>query len=172
MIDAAGASVLVREATPQEYTEAGRVTAEAYREFVRQGDIAWQEYLDAVADVAGRAARTTILVALHGNRIVGTATLELSARVEPEDDPSLHPEEAHIRMLGVHPDDRHRGIARALMEACFSRARADGKTFMTLHTTHRMHAAQRMYEAMGFERLEDRVFSDGFVLLSYRAAIA
>ena len=171
MSETTGAPVIVREADPQEYAEAGRVTAEAYREFARAGDADWQDYLDSIADVEGRAGRTTIMVALDGDRIVGTATLELVDRVEPEDDPSLHPKEAHIRMLGVHPDERHRGIARALMQACFARAETEGKAFITLHTTRRMRAAQRMYEAMGFERLEDRAFLDGFVLLTYRRAI-
>ena len=40
-------------------------------------------------------------------------------------------------MLGVL-DVRRRGVARALMSACFERARHEGKTFMTLHTTERM----------------------------------
>jgi ribosomal protein S18 acetylase RimI-like enzyme len=71
-------------------------------------------------------------------------------------------------MVGVDPGVRRRGIARALLEECFERARLEGKTFVTLHTTERMTAAQRMYEAMGFRRLEDRVFPDGFVLLTYR----
>jgi hypothetical protein len=30
-----------------------------------------------------------------------------------------------------------------------------------------MAAARRMYERLGYERGEDRVFPDGFVLLSY-----
>jgi hypothetical protein len=42
---------------------------------------------------------------------------------------------------------------------------------MTLHTTQRMSTAQAMYEHMGFERLADRVFSDGFVLLTYEKRI-
>ena len=135
------------------------------------GDDDWHEYLDAIADVEARADRTTIFVALDGEQIVGSATLELFDRVEVEDDPTLHPEESHIRMLGVHPDVRRRGVARALMSACFERARHEGKTFMTLHTTERMGDAQRMYEALGFERLDDRVFPDGFVLLTYRSPI-
>ena len=171
MIGAGVAGVTVREAAPHEYAEAGRVTAEAYREFVVDGDDDWHEYLDAIADVEGRADRTTILVALDGDRIVGSATLELSDRVEPDDDPTLHPEEAHIRMLGVHPDARRRGVARALMDACFERARAEGKTFMTLHTTRADARGPGMYESLGFERLDDRVFPDGFVLLDYRRAI-
>jgi ribosomal protein S18 acetylase RimI-like enzyme len=161
-------TVEIREAAPDEYAEAGRVTAEAYREFVRDGDDAWHEYLTHIADIEGRADRTTILVAVEGGKILGSATLELFDRVEPEDDPGLHPEEAHVRMVGVDPDERRRGIARSLFDRCFEIARANGKTFVTLHTTERMGTAQRMYEAMGFRRLEDRVFPDGFVLLTYR----
>ena len=147
------------------------MTAMAYREFVRQGDTGWEAYLQRIADVEGRAGRTTIFVAVDGERILGTATLELDGRVEPEDDPTLAPDEAHIRMLGVHPDARRRGIALALMDACFARARGAGKSRMTLHTTERMRSARAMYEGLGFRRLPDRVFPDGFVLLTYEKPI-
>ena len=160
----------VREATNEEHDEAGRVTALAYAEFVTPGDEAWEDYLEHIADVASRARVATILVALDDGRIVGSASLELGERID-DDDPPLAPDEAHIRMLGVHPEARGRGVARALMEACFARARAAGRTRMTLYTTHRMRAAQAMYEGMGFERLADRVFPDGFVLLTYQREI-
>ena len=165
-------TIEVREATPGEFAEAGRVTADAYREFAREGDEGWHDYLSHIADVEGRADRTTILVAVEDGRILGSATLELFDRVEPEDDPTLHPDEAHVRMVGVDPGARRRGIARALFDRCFAIARANGKTFLTLHTTERMTTAQRMYEAMGFRRLEDRVFPDGFVLLTYRIELS
>jgi ribosomal protein S18 acetylase RimI-like enzyme len=54
------------------------------------------------------------------------------------------------------------------MAASEERARAAGKTHMTLNTTRRMEAAQAMYERLGYERTEDMVFPDGFVLLAYR----
>jgi ribosomal protein S18 acetylase RimI-like enzyme len=159
----------VREATADEHAAAGRVTAEAYREFVRPGDDAWEAYLRRIADVAARADRTTVLVAVEDGRVLGSLTLELEGRVpdEGEERRPLEPEEAHIRMLGVDPDARARGVARALMAESEERARAAGKTFMTLNTTHRMKAAQAMYEHLGFERVEDIVFPDGFVLLGY-----
>ena len=160
----------VHIAEPHEYTEAGRVTALAYREFVEPGQSAWEEYLDHIADVAGRADRSVVLVASDDDRVVGSATLELGQRVDDED-PALAPGEAHVRMLGVHPDSRGRGVARALMAACFAQARTASRTRLTLHTTERMKAAKAMYEAMGFQRLPDRVFPDGFVLLSYEIAV-
>jgi ribosomal protein S18 acetylase RimI-like enzyme len=156
----------VRRARPSEYDEAGRVTALAYREFAHPGDRDWDEYLAFIADVERRAGRTTVLVAVEDGRIVGSVTLELDGRTEP-DDPPLGPEQAHVRMLGVHPDARGRGVARTLMEASAELARAAGKRRLTLHTTQRMTAAQRMYESMGFRRAPDRVFPDGFVLLGY-----
>jgi ribosomal protein S18 acetylase RimI-like enzyme len=162
--------VEVREARPDEFTEAGAATALAYREFVRPGEASWEEYLDHIADVSSRAAVATVLVAVESGRILGSATLELDERMD-DDDPPLEPDEAHIRMLGVRPDARGRGVASALMDACFERARLAGRNRMTLHTTKRMTAARRMYEAMGFERLPDRVFPDGFVLLTYRKDI-
>jgi ribosomal protein S18 acetylase RimI-like enzyme len=160
-------TVEIRRARTEEFPEAGRVTAEAYREFVRPGETAWEDYLTQIADVAGRAPRTRIIVAVEGGRILGSATLELDGRVEPEGDPALTPDEAHIRMLGVAPHARGRGIATALMAACERHALEAGRSRMTLHTTHRMTAAQAMYAALGYERLQDRVFPDGFVLLSY-----
>lgn len=128
---------------------------------------AWEDYLRHIADVAGRADRTTVLVAVEEGRILGTATLEVDGRVDLDEDGQLGPEEAHIRMLGVAPSARGRGVARALMAACEQRARERGRTLVTLYTTARMPVAQRMYERLGYERGADRVFDDGFVLLSF-----
>jgi ribosomal protein S18 acetylase RimI-like enzyme len=166
-------AVEIHEATPEERAEAGRVTAEAYREFVRPGDDDWERYLERIADVEARADRTTVLVAVDDGRILGSLTLELEGRVRDEDDADpLAPGEAHIRMLGVDPGARSRGVARALMEAAEARAREAGKSVLTLNTTRRMAAARAMYERLGYQRTEDRVFPDGFVLLGYRKGLA
>ncbi|HKR98259.1 MAG TPA: hypothetical protein VJU79_01975, partial [Candidatus Dormibacteraeota bacterium] len=74
----------VRPARPEEYTAAGAVTALAYREFAVEGDDGWSWYLDHIADIAGRVDRTTVLVAVTRGAVVGTATLELDARIDPQ----------------------------------------------------------------------------------------
>jgi ribosomal protein S18 acetylase RimI-like enzyme len=159
-------AIEVRDARPQEYEEAGRITADAYREFVRPGETAWEQYLAHIADVAGRVDRTAVLVAVEDGRILGSATIEVDGRID-EDDGPLAPEQVEIRMLGVARDARGRGVARALMAACEQRARERGRSLVTLHTTPRMPVAQRMYERLGYERGPDRLFDDGFVLLSF-----
>jgi ribosomal protein S18 acetylase RimI-like enzyme len=165
-------SIEIREVRPEEYEEAGRVTADAYRGYVRPEDSSdWTEYLDELADVAGRAPRTTVLVALEGGRIVGTNTLELDRRVDEGQDhmeaERLPSHEAHIRMLAVAPEAQGRGIGRALMDESIRVAKEHGKTLMTLHTTNRMNVAQRMYESMGFTRMPDWQVSEDFTLLTY-----
>jgi ribosomal protein S18 acetylase RimI-like enzyme len=165
----------VREARPFERAEAGRVTAGAYREFARPGDDDWERYLARIADVEERADRTTVLVAVEDGRVLGSLTLELEGRIRDEDDEDfrpLDPGEAHIRMLGVDPGARGRGVARAMMAAAERLAGEAGKSLVTLHTTRRMAAAQAMYERLGYERTEDRVFPDGFVLLGYRKRLS
>ena len=151
--------------------EAGRVTADSYREFARPGSD-WDSYLLRIADVADRVQRTRVIVAVEEDRILGTVTLELTGRTEGSnrnhrENQPLAPGQAHVRMLGVAPEARGRGIGKLLMEACIDESRKAGKTLLTLNTTERMKVAQAMYESMGFTRAEDEVFPDGFVLMAY-----
>src|SRR5262245_16541582 len=155
----------IREATPAEHAEAGRITAAAYEGLVRDAS-----YLERIADVADRAPRTVILVAVQDDEIVGSLTLELSRRVNARDDP-LERHRAHIRMLGVAPGVQGRGIGTALMRDAEARARAAGKSEITLHTTEPMTAARAMYDRLGYERSPDEVLPDGFVLLGYRKVL-
>ena len=155
----------IREAAPDEHTIAGRITASAYRGLVRD-----EAYLERIADVSDRAGRTVILVAVDDGAIVGSLTLELDRRVNPDDDP-LATHRAHIRMLGVDPSAQGRGIGTALMRAAEQHAIEAGKTEMTLHTTERMAAARAMYDGLGYERTPDEVLPDGFVLLGYRKVL-
>jgi ribosomal protein S18 acetylase RimI-like enzyme len=161
----------IRQVKPEEYEEAGRVTASAWLEFLPPDPgPEWEGYLSRIADIRGRAGRTLVLGAFEGGPPLGTVTLEVDSTVN-EDDTPLSPDAANVRMLGVAKQAQRRGIGRALMEAAMSEARARGKRVLTLNTGENMRSAIAMYAAMGFTREPDRVFPDGFRLLSYRLAL-
>jgi ribosomal protein S18 acetylase RimI-like enzyme len=58
-------------------------------------------------------------------------------------------------MVGVDPDHRRRGIARALINEVIARCRAARKHTLILRTTPPMVPAQRLYVSLGFERAPD-----------------
>ncbi len=163
-------SMEIRELRPEEYEEAGRATVAAWAEYAHPDDPESRPYLQRIADIRDRAGHTLVLGAVEDGRAIGSVTLELDAKVEPDSPRPLAPDTANVRMLGIHPSARRRGAGRALMEACLERARASGKRTVTLHTEHEMHAAQALYWSMGFVRDAglDRVADDGTVLLGFR----
>ncbi len=165
-------AIEIRTVRAEEFGDAGRVTALAYEELAPEASSPNRDYLDRIADIEARAGHAIVLGAFEGSRALGTVTLELSLRIpggHPR--PPLDPDQAHVRMLGVHPQARRRGIARALMERCLYEARKAGKRRVTLETTEGMTAAHRLYESMGFRRGVDLVFDDGFRLRSYELRV-
>ena len=164
-------TVEIRPLRPEEHHEAGEVTVLAYR---RQAEPASTilDYLERVADVATRARHALVLGAVEDGRVLGSVTVELIERIpggHPR--PPLNPDQAHVRMLGVHPDVQGRGIGRLLMEGAADEASRAGKRRVTLETTEAMVTAQRLYESMGYRRLDDLVFDDGFRLRSYELTL-
>lgn len=157
----------IRPVRPEEHEDAGEATASAYTPFVASADD-WNGYLRRLADIGARAGRTLVLAAVDNGRVLGTVTLELDDRVPgSRDRPPLAMDEAHVRMLGVRPQDQGRGVGRRLMEAAVEEARRRGKRRITLDTTEAMVAAQQLYESMGFVRGEDLTYEDGFRLRWY-----
>ena len=159
----------IREILRPEYGEAGEVLARAYSEFVDPADPGWREHLELVRDVAGRVNRTVVLVAVEGGRVLGSATIELDGVIGDDDD-ELPPDVASLRMVGVDPGARRRGIARALVEDVIARSRAAGRNSLVLRTTGPMVAARHLYESMGFRPAHDLdwVVDDRLTLLGYR----
>jgi ribosomal protein S18 acetylase RimI-like enzyme len=145
------AGVEIRDAATKDYAAAGRVAVAAYAEFLRQGDSDWAEYLEILADVRGRAARTVVLVAIRDNNVVGTVTIELEATIGDEL-LDLPPETASLRMLAVEPAVRGRGIGRALVEAAVERCHAARKKWLILNTAQEQRIATRLYRSLGFQR--------------------
>jgi predicted N-acetyltransferase YhbS len=131
--------VEIRAIRPEEYRAAGSVTADAFAEFASPDDEGWKDYLGLIADVGGRIERTVVLVAVEGGLVLGSVTIELEGTVGDEL-VELSPDVACMRMLGVDPSVRRRGIGRALARAVIDRAREAGKRELVLHTSPEQRA--------------------------------
>ena len=140
----------VEPARPDDYARIAQLTVDVY---VR-GGLATPAYAPELADVAGRAGRSELLVVRDaGGHVVGSVALVLTGdfgNVITSD------EEAAFRMLVVDPAARGQGVGQLLVSTCLDRARAAGKHRMVISTDPRMTTAHRLYEGLGFTRLPER----------------
>jgi ribosomal protein S18 acetylase RimI-like enzyme len=117
---------------------------------------------DAVRNSRRRAQDALVCVATDHDEIVGTATLAKHgtgfATIAGE-------AEIEMRLLGVAPKARQRGIGRSLVEWCVARASQEGPARLVLWTRPQMQEAQRLYESCGFNR--SRRFDHLLPLIGY-----
>ncbi|HVL89991.1 MAG TPA: GNAT family N-acetyltransferase [Actinomycetota bacterium] len=166
-------------ATDDRIDEIASLLRLAYAEFAPPpGDSdrpSWDDYYDhEIPDVRGRWPFTSHLIVVEDDAVIGTACYIPDAADERMAEDRWPEGYAAMRLLGVHPRARGRGIGRRLTEACLARAREQGAEWFGLHTTHLMSVARGMYERLGFERFPDNDIpvSDTFVVIAYRTKLA
>ncbi|WRZ90688.1 GNAT family N-acetyltransferase [Streptomyces sp. NBC_01007] len=166
--------IAIRRARPEEYPAIGEIAAQAY---LGDGLLDFGEsdaYLERLRDVAGRAAVADVLVAVDGDRVLGSVTFVADG--SPMAD-FARAGEAEIRMLAVARAARGRGAGEALVRACVERARAvAGCERVVLSTQGTMRSAHHVYERVGFTRTPDRDWYplpelDDIRLLTYELTI-
>src|SRR6476469_7654121 len=87
-----------------------------------------------------------IFVCEDDNKLVGMAYLVSAGhptRIYPAD-------WSYVRMVGVDPAYRGRGIAKQLTQMCVDYARRSGEQIVGLHTSEKMDDARHIYETLGF----------------------
>jgi len=141
----------IRPVRPGEYAALGELTVAAY---LGLGDLELGGYADELRNVADRATRAHVLVAVSGDRLLGGVTYVAGPDLPYAEE--LRPGEVGIRMLAVDPAAQGLGVGRALVEAVLARARRDGARAVALHSTPVMRAAHRLYENLGFRRSPSR----------------
>lgn len=144
--------MLIRSARPDEYEQIGELTVRVYlaEGYTRTGS----HYLGVLADVAGRAEKAEVMVAVdESDRILGTVTY--AGYGSPYAETATAPDEAGFRMLVVDPATRGQGVGDALVRWCIERARQDGARVLRLSTQAGMASAARLYLRLGFARTPD-----------------
>lgn len=90
-----------------------------------------------------RAGRRLLFVAMREGSTVGSVQLQIAL-------PANQPHRCELAKMMVHPGARRTGVGAALMEAVEARARALGRTLITLDT-RTGDRAEPLYRRAGFE---------------------
>ena len=129
-------------------------------------------YRTEIAAVARRAREHQVWVAedVATGALLGTAS---TPRPGTAISPLARRGELDFRFLGVAGEARRRGVGALLVEHVLRLARIRALDRVVLNTGPDMVAAQRLYDRLGFERLQDREYvferADGssFLMLAY-----
>lgn len=148
--------VVTRQACPDDVTGICEVLAEAFKPY---RDCYTKHAYDATVLTAGEIARRIrdsqvgVLVALCGNAVVGTAT------VEPRGERELY-----IRSMAVHPGYQGKRIGRLLLERIEQDARQRNVTTLSLECYEPLVPAIALYQKSGFKHTDTTRDYDGIVV--------
>jgi GNAT superfamily N-acetyltransferase len=143
--------VVVRDARPDEYDAVGELTVEVY---VGEGYVdPASPYKAELADITHRAAEAQVLVAVHGDRVVGSLTV---ARPGTPYAGIARPGELEFRMLAVAKTARRLGAGTALVRTVIEMATAESLAAVVLTTLPAMVDARRIYDRFGFVPVPER----------------
>lgn len=164
----------IREIRPEEHADLGQLMVRVYSQL--EGFPSPEEqpaYYELLADI-GRFTRVPdakVLVALseEGALLGGLIYFGDMAHYGSGGTATQEKDASGIRLLGVDPAARGRGVGSALTRACIELATASGNTQVVLHTTQAMQVAWAMYEKLGFQRSEDLDFEqEGLPVFGFR----
>ncbi len=149
------ADLLFRRGSTDDFDQLKELGIVSYSEFSKvltPGN--WQEMdnnLHSNERLADIITRSKIFVCEANDRLIGMAYLL------PSGNPTnLYPADwSYIRMVGVHPQYRGRGIGKKLTGMCIDFAKEKGEKTIALHTSEVMDAARHVYESLGFTMFRD-----------------
>jgi mycothiol synthase len=131
----------IREAAPEEYPAVQTVIEDAFLEWSVRDRESYEDFLATTVQRPGFEPWHFRVVTDASGEIVGTALVQVYG--EP-------PIEAFISRLAVRRDQRHRGLAQALLVDAFARGREHGADRSALSTDSRTGALS-LYQKVGME---------------------
>jgi len=166
-----GSSVLLRDAADEDSNAIRAITLAAYAQYEKaMPETVWAGFSRQLSATLNGDTPAQRIVAEEAGSVVGSVYLY------PADANAYAGAAAgmgcpEVRLLAVRPEMRGRGIARALMEECATRARRAGASALGLHTTAVMRDAIRLYERMRYVRVPEFDFTPpvgGVLVTAYR----
>lgn len=147
--------VVIRPVRPEEYSTAAAVLVTAYD----HDYTLTEEYRENLSSIEHWATTQQVWVAVDTGSSGAGSLLGLVITPRPDGPPIAplaRPGELDFRLLAVHPDARRRGIGELLTRHVIDLARFRGSSAVVMNSGPEMRAAHRLYERLGFTRLEER----------------
>ncbi|GAA1315516.1 GNAT family N-acetyltransferase [Leucobacter albus] len=146
-----GEALTIRRARADEYAAIDQLVTEAYAHDYG----ARESGGDPLHESAVRDRDFEVWVAAsQTNELVGSVTLRKAGGPSLHEDVAEH--ELDLRLLGVSPGARRRGVGAALMRHAATVAAERGFAAVVLKTAPNMTGAHRLYESLGFDRTPAR----------------
>lgn len=134
-----------------------------YKDFYQDPQV-WEGYLNDIRASIDNPNAEKVLVAKIGDEIVGGLQLFLDSE-KAYGRPYLNIDSTIIRLLGVHPRGRRKGVAKKLLHESFNFARSRGDKALYLHSSDIMPTAIQLYLSNGFVRDTSKEFQKGDILV-------
>jgi GNAT superfamily N-acetyltransferase len=157
---------MIRNATPHEFLEVGKLMVEVYSQlegFPKEAD--QPNYYKLLANVGALTSKpgVELLVAVSSDDTIMGAVVYFSDMLYYGSGGIAGTEQnsSGFRLLAVRSASRGQGIGKLLTKACIKRATDKLHHQLIIHTTKPMQTAWKMYESLGFKRSEDLDFSQG-----------
>ncbi len=148
--------LVVRDIRPEEFQALGQLLVGVYSGLEGFPTPAQQpryyEMLANIGDFTQKKGAQVLVALLDGGLVGGVVYLGDMADYGAASVATAIKNASGIRLLGVSPAARGRGVGKALTEACIKLAREQGHERVVLHSTEAMRVAWAMYERMGFQR--------------------
>lgn len=154
----------------EEYDQVSQLLVESYSQYQESYENIqdWLDYAESLRDSVHNPFVDKILVARDGGEILGSLQLYTDSETA-YNRPDLAIFSPIIRMLGVSPSARGKGVAQALLRESISYASEKGAAHIYLHSSDKMADAIRLYEWLGFKRDTSKEFNKlNFVVKCYR----
>ncbi|MCM2532230.1 GNAT family N-acetyltransferase [Neobacillus pocheonensis] len=158
--------IVVREALPEDKESVQKLLLGSYQQYESdyKNPQVWSDYLENIRSSVYNEQVDKILIAESDGEILGSLQLFQSSE-KAYNRPELQIHSPIVRLLGVHPKARGRGVAQALLKASVEYAQTQGAIALYLHSSDKMHQAIKLYKWLGFNRDLSKEFYNHDILV-------
>ncbi len=155
---------IIRDATPDEYPQIGRLMTQVYSQlegFPNQDE--QPEYYKLLANIGSlpQKPKARLFIAISKNKHIAGAVVYFGNMAYYGSGGAATTEKnaAGFRLLAVDPTTRGKGIGKLLTNHCILMATKEKQDQIIIHSTKAMEIAWKMYEKIGFKRSADLDFT-------------